>query len=374
MTPSARTDIEPRAPTRPAILWNVLVALLHAVLHTILVVPRELFWQCHLSSTNGSRSNGNTPLSLDTSDCNPLIKSCDGTLHHHVLFLVSSSTEHHGCWDARDAFELCPSFLDTWLRLCFSSIRLSLDNLRCLLPTPSTRALVVCSHLAASPLGNGLRILQGNQDLLGLLKGSFPLRSMRHIHPFPPWPSPEPGSTAPIYPQATVQETRSCGQHHVILAISLLTATIRSSNGAFSRSASCKYCWAAASDALRLGDECPSIQPGLGARSSRLACSAWHRPLIFHTCRSQAVLDLGDLHGLLQGLNGENLSLFNETAVSPILRMLTFLNAFSLISLHILESGPLYLTSFNDWIFQRSDPSACCGLSNFYLVFAFSMQ
>ena len=96
ITLPARTDVEPRAPTRPAILWNVLVALLHAVLHTILVAPHELFWQCHLSSTNGSRSNGNTPLSLDTSDCNRLIKSCDRTFHLHVLFLASSSTDLHG--------------------------------------------------------------------------------------------------------------------------------------------------------------------------------------------------------------------------------------------------------------------------------------
>ena len=54
---------------------------------------------------------------------------------------------------------------------------------------------------------------------------------------------------------------------------------------------------------------------------------------------------------LLHGLNGENLSLFNETAVSPILRMLTFLNAFSLIS-SVLGVVTYALDSLNDWIFK----------------------
>ena len=74
---------------------------------------------------------------------------------------------------------------------------------------------------------------------------------------------------------------------------------------------------------------------------------------------------LWDVHGLLHSLNGESLSLFKETAVLPIFRMI---NTFSLVSLHVssllgvLSSVPEY--TINEWIFLGStDPSACCGCS-----------
>ena len=100
-----------------------------------------------------------------------------------------------------------------------------------LLHTNITRCLVVSDHLAASSLGNDLGTLHGRQDLLGLLKVSFPLRSMML--------SPKPCSAAPVSLQATVQATPSCGQHSilrgecrgarslvVILAFAFLNATI----------------------------------------------------------------------------------------------------------------------------------------------------
>ena len=54
-------------------------------------------------------------------------------------------------------------------------------------------------------------------------------------------------------------------------------------------------------------------------------CSSAHghrtrSALDVRSSRPQALLDLSDLHGLLHGLNGGNLSLFNERAVPPILR------------------------------------------------------
>ena len=102
-----------------------------------------------------------------------------------------------------------------------------------------------------------------------------------------------------------------------------------------------------------------------------------------HFSHSQAQPDLWD-HGLRHSLNGESLSLLNETAVSPIFLVMIMpnvcWNTFSLISLHmpatlgvLVGTRPAWQPSTTD--FHGLDgPLSPLPVCNRHLVLAVSVQ
>ena len=184
---------------------------------------------------------------------------CDPKLHLHGLVLVTSSSQLHGCWDARSDARVCTPMPWRSVRACRLASQHSWTNGPVCASIPDVPAWITCGVfcqcLQLTPLHKQPQMTRGLQPpdrkFSWQWRGKPPKTSrssrppqsqlfsavhdVQHTQPFPPWPS---SKSSVLLRQLIFKRLfkRNCGRHAILhgecrrarslLVISLLSETI----------------------------------------------------------------------------------------------------------------------------------------------------